>query len=70
MSQQVSLAMRILLDENENKSEIVYNTDESKSLTIVILSLPIFLPHQIYVASAKIRLEAVQQFLPTCLKFL
>ena len=63
MSQQVNLAVRILLDENENKSEIVHNTDESKSLTI-------FLPHQIHVASAQIRLEAVQQFLPTYLKFL
>ena len=55
--------MRILLDENENKSEIVRNTDESKSLTI-------FLPHQIHVASVQTRLEAVQQFVPTCLKFL
>ena len=60
----------MLLDKNENKSEIAHNIDESKCLTVVILWPSTFLPHQIHVASTQIRFEAVQQFYPTCLKFL
>ena len=52
-------SVRTLVDENENKSEIVHSIHESKCLTVVIMSPSISLPYQIHVASVQIWFEAV-----------